>query len=151
MKKLVIGCLVALVGAAAWQATAQTPRPPLGFAEPLAPPEWEYLVQSKVELLQHGKGDVRAGLNQLGADGWELAAVESPALVDVVRGNAESIHRLHLILDQRCQHLFGLLPCATLLPLGEFHAFAPGEIGGENSPELVYQRRIMKTYVGFFA
>jgi hypothetical protein len=78
-------------------------------------------------------------------------AVESPALVDVVRGNAESIHRLHLILDQRCQHLFGLLPCATLLPLGEFHAFTPCEIGGENSPELVYQRRIMKTDVGFFA
>jgi hypothetical protein len=42
-----------------------------------APPRWEYRVVTKQQLLDLGDKDLAAGLNQLGAVGWELVAVDS--------------------------------------------------------------------------
>src|SRR6516162_1884631 len=39
--------------------------------------KWEYRVLTKEQILDLGKKDLAAGLNQLGDEGWELAAVES--------------------------------------------------------------------------
>jgi hypothetical protein len=45
-----------------------------------APPEgvicWEYRVLTKEQVLDLGKQDLAAGLNKLGDEGWELAAVD---------------------------------------------------------------------------
>ena len=57
----------------------------VGWALPAAvvaaPPEtetqWEYRVLTREQLIDLGKKDLTAGLNRLGEDGWELAAVES--------------------------------------------------------------------------
>jgi hypothetical protein len=97
--------------------------------------------------------DVGVNLGEYLSDAFNAnQAIESPALVNVVGGDAEAIHGyLHLVLDQRGQHLLGFLPAASLLPLGRLHAFALREIGGENRPELIYERRIVKTDIGFFA
>jgi hypothetical protein len=38
---------------------------------------WEYRVLSKEKVLELGKKDLAAGLNKLGDEGWELAAVDS--------------------------------------------------------------------------
>jgi hypothetical protein len=38
---------------------------------------WDYRILSKVELLELGKQDLAAGLNHLGAQGWELAAIDT--------------------------------------------------------------------------
>ena len=48
-------------------------------AEPKPEPEtrWEYRVVTKEQLLDLGNKDLVAGLNKLGDEGWELAAVES--------------------------------------------------------------------------
>jgi hypothetical protein len=42
-----------------------------------AGPKWEYRVLTKQEILDLGKKDLTAGLNKLGDQGWELAAVET--------------------------------------------------------------------------
>jgi hypothetical protein len=42
-------------------------------------PKWEYKVASESEVAKLGKGDLAAGLNQLGEDGWDLVAVHSTA------------------------------------------------------------------------
>lgn len=39
-------------------------------------PRWEYRVLTKAKLLELGKNDLAAGLNQLGEEGWELVAVD---------------------------------------------------------------------------
>ena len=41
-----------------------------------APPRWEYRVLSKQQVIQQGKNDLVAGLNELGEQGWELVAVD---------------------------------------------------------------------------
>jgi hypothetical protein len=41
---------------------------------------WEYRVLTKEQVLDLGKKDLAAGLNTLGEEGWELAAVE-PAYI----------------------------------------------------------------------
>jgi hypothetical protein len=48
--------------------------PSEGRAE--AVPKWEYRILTKEQILELGKRDLAAGLNKLGDQGWELAAVE---------------------------------------------------------------------------
>jgi hypothetical protein len=38
--------------------------------------KWEYRVLTRNQVLELGKNDLTAGLDKLGAEGWELAAVE---------------------------------------------------------------------------
>jgi hypothetical protein len=40
-------------------------------------PQWEYAVHDKDALAKLGGGDVAAGLNKLGDEGWELVAVDA--------------------------------------------------------------------------
>jgi hypothetical protein len=42
-----------------------------------AAPKWEYRILTKEQILEVGKKDLAAGLNKLGDQGWELAAVET--------------------------------------------------------------------------
>src|SRR5258708_7718369 len=44
--------------------------------KPAAAPQWEYRILTKQQVLDLGKSDLATGLNQLGSDGWELAAVD---------------------------------------------------------------------------
>ncbi len=46
-------------------------------ARPGAGSRWEYRVLTRDQILDLGKKDLAAGLNQLGADGWELAAIDT--------------------------------------------------------------------------
>jgi hypothetical protein len=46
-------------------------------AEAKPGPGWEYRVLSKKQVIDLGKKDLAAGLNQLGREGWELAAVDA--------------------------------------------------------------------------
>ena len=39
--------------------------------------KWEYQILTKEQILELGKKDLTAGLNRLGEQGWELAAVET--------------------------------------------------------------------------
>jgi hypothetical protein len=41
------------------------------------PSKWEYRVFTKVEVLDLGNKDLTTGLNKLGEEGWELAAIDS--------------------------------------------------------------------------
>jgi len=45
--------------------------------KPIAAPTWEYRVLTKEQVVDLGKKDLAAGLNQLGGEGWELAAVDA--------------------------------------------------------------------------
>ena len=74
-----------------------------------------------------------------------LHRVDAPTLIVWGEDDATTVDRLGNHAAAKI-----LLPGATLLPLREFHAFAPLEVRGEHSIELLYQRRIMKTDVGFF-
>jgi hypothetical protein len=44
-------------------------------AEP--PAQWEYQVLTKAQLFDLGNKDLATGLNKLGNEGWELAAIDS--------------------------------------------------------------------------
>ena len=65
-------------GAATKRAPARAEQPGPKEGRQAAPPKWEYRVLHEQELSRLGKGDVAAGLNQLGAEGWELAVFEPP-------------------------------------------------------------------------
>jgi hypothetical protein len=52
---------------------AQTPGQETGSALP----RWEYRVLNKPEIIDLGKKDLAAGLNQLGDEGWELVAIDA--------------------------------------------------------------------------
>jgi hypothetical protein len=78
---------VALLVAGTGLLSAAGPTPP-ERARPAAPPpataaaaspRWEYRVLTGQQVLELGKKDVTAGLNRLGAEGWELAAVRAAA------------------------------------------------------------------------
>src|SRR5438128_2347809 len=45
--------------------------------QPEGAPKWEYRILTKEQIIELGKKDLAAGLNQLGDQGWELAAVET--------------------------------------------------------------------------
>jgi hypothetical protein len=44
---------------------------------PNAVPIWEYRILTKEQIIELGKKDLTTGLNKLGEQGWELAAVEA--------------------------------------------------------------------------
>ncbi len=44
---------------------------------PEGAPKWEYRILTKEQIIELGKKDLAAGLNQLGDQGWELTAVET--------------------------------------------------------------------------
>jgi hypothetical protein len=45
-------------------------------ARPDSVAKWEYQVLAKEQVIALGKKDLAAGLNQLGSEGWELAAID---------------------------------------------------------------------------
>jgi hypothetical protein len=47
----------------------------------LARPRWQYKVVPEADVLKLGKGDLAAGLNQLGESGWELVAFEKTRFI----------------------------------------------------------------------
>jgi hypothetical protein len=56
---------------------AAEPSPPASAdAKPAFPIQWEYRVLTREQVLELGKKDMAAGLNKLGAEGWELVAIE---------------------------------------------------------------------------
>jgi hypothetical protein len=60
-------------------AVARSLVPPTTSAAEWRPPgtsRWEYRVLTKEQVIELGKKDLAAGLNQLGDDGWELVAVD---------------------------------------------------------------------------
>jgi hypothetical protein len=46
---------------------------------PAKPTTWEYRVLTRSSLAQLGKDNLEAGLNELGAEGWELIGIETGA------------------------------------------------------------------------
>jgi hypothetical protein len=48
--------------------------------------KWEYRILTKGEVLELGNKDLTAGLNKLGDEGWELAAVDSAYLFKRPKG-----------------------------------------------------------------
>jgi hypothetical protein len=88
--KLFLGCVVLSLAAAI--AYCQAPGEPAGkdptypkkgnkgggpgMRPTLARPQWEYTVRSTNDFIDRGKPDFDAGLNRLGAEGWELVAVD---------------------------------------------------------------------------
>jgi hypothetical protein len=72
MRRTAFTCAVVIAACAAVQAaTAGGPGVPL---------KWEYRVLTREQLLKLGNADLPAGLNRLGGEGWELAAVEQPGV-----------------------------------------------------------------------
>jgi hypothetical protein len=72
MKSIRASFLVLFVGAALspWHAAL------LAQEKSAAAVLWEYQVLSKQKVIDLGQKDLAAGLNQLGRDGWELAAID---------------------------------------------------------------------------
>ena len=66
-------------------------------------PKWEYRVLTKSEVLALGKNDLAAGLDKLGADGWELAAVEGQYIFKRLKGpdrrRAEELKRIVAVAE----------------------------------------------------
>jgi hypothetical protein len=63
---LAIGLAGSALPANAWSAEA----------EPAVLARWEYRVLTRDQVLDLGKKDLAAGLNKLGVEGWELAAID---------------------------------------------------------------------------
>jgi hypothetical protein len=62
------------IGAAA----ASSPADAFGQeARSASPTKWEYRILTREQVAELGKNDVKAGLNILGEEGWQLAAVEA--------------------------------------------------------------------------
>ncbi len=57
-----------------------------GEDKPDVSPKWEYRVLTKNQVLELGKNDLAAGLDKLGAEGWELAAVEPQYIFKRAKG-----------------------------------------------------------------
>jgi hypothetical protein len=74
MKAILLGFVLLTIGVAngPWHVAAL-----LAQDKPAAVPKWEYRVLTKQQVIELGKKDLAAGLNQLGSDGWELAAVDA--------------------------------------------------------------------------
>jgi hypothetical protein len=73
MKAVLTGFVLLVLGVAS--VPAQIPDVSAAGKSDLAP-EWEYRVLTKAQVLDLGKNDLATGLNKLGGDGWELAAVD---------------------------------------------------------------------------
>ncbi len=59
---------------------------PIQAGESGVAPRWEYRVLTKDQVLDLGQKDLAAGLNRLGHDGWELAAVDGAYIFKRRRG-----------------------------------------------------------------
>jgi hypothetical protein len=66
-------------------------------------PTWEYRVLSKEQVIDLGKKDLAAGLNQLGGEGWELAAIDGVYIFKRATGRnlgqAEEIKTIIALLE----------------------------------------------------
>jgi hypothetical protein len=80
--------------------------PPAAAAPPEGPPDaaprWEYRVLTHDQVIDLGKKDLAAGLNRLGDDGWELAAVDGAYIFKRPKGRrgeqvADARRRLALL------------------------------------------------------
>jgi hypothetical protein len=60
-------------------AQARPRQPAADGAAAGGPRRWDYRLATRQQLLELGKNDVAAGLNQVGAEGWELVAVRPGA------------------------------------------------------------------------
>jgi hypothetical protein len=91
-----------------------TQAPKTGGAPPAAPP-WEYQVLPKERVLELGKKDLAAGLNALGAKGWELAAVDNGYIFrrrPMASGGGGELSAL----QQAGVHVFGAGPGGKAVP-----------------------------------
>jgi hypothetical protein len=82
--------LLALVVAGTMSGTA-----PAADGKPGADSRWEYKVLTRSQVIDLGKKDLAAGLNQLGDEGWELVAIDGDYIFkrpkDQVRLRAEDL------------------------------------------------------------
>jgi hypothetical protein len=54
--------------------------PVQGQETPAGSRRWEYRVLPREQIVQLGQGDITAGLNRLGEEGWQLVAIEPGTL-----------------------------------------------------------------------
>jgi hypothetical protein len=99
MKAVLIGFVLLVLGVAGVAA-----QPPVVLAPERSDlaPQWEYRVLTKAQILDLGKNDLATGLNKLGSDGWELAAVDGAYIFKRLRSPgresaAETQRRIALI------------------------------------------------------
>ena len=83
--------------------------PPTAESRPDTVVQWEYRVLTRDQVLDLGKKDLAAGLNQLGDDGWELVVAE-PAFIfkrprDVIRKQAADLKRRLALLESDVEFL----------------------------------------------
>jgi hypothetical protein len=65
---------------------------------PGAIPSWEYRILTKEQIIELGKKDLTSGLNKLGEQGWELAAVESVFIFK--RAKPQNVERIEEVKRQ---------------------------------------------------
>jgi hypothetical protein len=89
------------VGAVAFPAVSA------GDENPDFSPKWEYRVLTKNQVLELGKNDLAAGLDKLGAEGWELAAVEPQYIFKRAKGpdrrSEEDLKRVIAVAESDAQ------------------------------------------------
>ena len=64
--------------------------PPTAESRPDTVVQWEYRVLTKAQVMELGMQDLAAGLNRLGDEGWELAAVASNERAVLTRQGPEA-------------------------------------------------------------
>ena len=125
-----IPCVVILLCAApafcqvsGQSSTAPGPRgtfPTSPMAAPGPAVKWDYSVQTKDEIAKLGGGQLRAGLNKLGEEGWELVSVEPRSVPPAEAGSGSTFY---------FKRARGHLPMAGM-PMGGSGLGAPPAAGG---------------------
>jgi hypothetical protein len=100
MKTTLVGFVLLTLGLASGPLaiTAQSPEVKIDTNR-----KWEYRVLTKEQVLDLGKKDLATGLNQLGEDGWELAAVDGAYIFkrpkDLNRRSLEDVKSLVALIE----------------------------------------------------
>jgi hypothetical protein len=106
MKALATGFALLVLAVAGGTAPGAAPA---ADSRPDAVVQWDYRVLSREQVLDLGKKDLAAGLNQLGDDGWELVVAE-PAFIfkrprDQARKQAAEVKRRLALLESDVEML----------------------------------------------
>jgi hypothetical protein len=106
MRAIPTGLLAFVLAAAAGSSPAAAPA---ADNRPDAVVQWEYRVLTRDQILDLGKKDLAAGLNQLGDDGWELVVAEPTFIFkrprDLVRKQASETKRRIILLESDVEML----------------------------------------------
>jgi hypothetical protein len=90
-----------------------------------APSKWEYRILTKGEVLELGNKDLSTGLNKLGDEGWELAAVDSayifkrpkgPSRQQVEADLKERVTLAEAEVDQLKERMSPNVPSSSAMP-----------------------------------